>query len=431
MSSLDWLLDLCAVAKASGSGIITVTDDTPLENQLPPSKDPWYSAPVDWESRKPGDVLRIRSSSNLTRTVEGSGAVYHLLYRSTDSRDRPSWAVTTLFIPISLYQSPSGKAAILSYQFAYNTCNVNSSPSFALSGAMAKSEPNLGIKSSTSLITEMLSFGWIVNTPDHLGPNAAFGASVQVGHATLDALRAVHDLFSLGGSSGFNTAIWGYSGGSIATFSAAELQPSYALELNISAAVIGGLVDDISAAMDKINKSPIAGTLIAFLLGITAQCPEERAYLESRLIPGTKEEFMAAINTEVTQNVGKYSGQDIYTFFKDGGEDLRAPILKELYDKQAKLGCRDTPKMPMFLYKAIQDQFCLIELTDATVDRLCEKGAEITFERNTVGSHVSEIENGKPRAFRFLKSIFDESYESPASKQNVMDVTVDVSSQNK
>ncbi|KAF5597188.1 lipase 1 [Fusarium pseudoanthophilum] len=429
MSSLRWLLDLCAVAKTSGRNI--AVDDAPIKHQLPPTKDPWYSAPVDWESRKPGDVLRIRSASNLTRSMEGSAAVYHILYRSTDSQDRPSWAVTTLFIPASLYQSPSGKAAILSYQFAYNTCNVDSSPSFALSGVMAKNEPNLGIKSSTSLITEMLSFGWIVNTPDHLGPDAAFGASVQAGHATLDALRAVHNVLSLGDNSGFNTAIWGYSGGSIATFAAAELQPSYAPELNIAAAVVGGLLDDISAAIGKINKSPIAGTLIALLLGITAQYPEERAYLESRLVPETKDELMAAVNTEVTQNVAKYSGQDIYGFFKGGGEELRAPILQELYHKQAKLGYRDTPKMPLFLYKAIQDQFCLIELTDATVDRLCEKGAEITFERNTVGNHVSEIENGKPRAFGFLKSIFDESYESPASKRNAMDVTVDDSSQNK
>ncbi|KLO90588.1 lipase 1 [Fusarium fujikuroi] len=429
MSSLEWLLDLCTVAKATERNVLT--DDTPLEHQLPPSKDPWYSAPDGWENRQPGDVLRIRSASNLTSIVDGSGAVYHILYRSTDSRGHPSWAVTTLFISTSLYQSPSRKAAILSYQFAYNTCNVDSSPSYALSGVMAKSEPNLGIKSSTSLITEMLSFGWIINTPDHLGPKAAFGTSVQAGHATLDALRTVHNLLSLGDNSDFSTTIWGYSGGSIATFSAAELQPSYAPELNISAAVVGGLVDDISAALDKINKSPIAGTLIALLLGITAQYPEERAYLESCLVPEKRDDFMAAVNTEVTQNVGKYSGQDIYPFFKGGGADLRAPTLQELYDKQAKLGYRDTPTIPMFLYKAIQDQFCTIDLTDATVDRLCEKGAEITFERNTVGSHVSEIENGKPRAFGFLRSIFDESYECPASKRNVMDVTVDVSLQDK
>ncbi|KAF4334621.1 lipase 1 [Fusarium beomiforme] len=415
--------------EASDSSIIT--EKTPVQSPVAPSQDPWYSAPANWESKQPGDVLRIRSASILTSIVEGSAATYHILYRSTDSRGQPSWAVTTLFIPTSLYRSPSGKAAILSYQFAYNTCNVDSSPSFALSGVMAKSEPNLGIKASTFLISEMLSFGWIINTPDHLGPTAAFGASVQAGHATLDALRAVQNLFGLKESSGFNTAIWGYSGGSIATFAAAELQPGYAPNLDMSAVVIGGLVDDISADFDKINKSPIAGTLIAFLLGITAQYPDERTYLESRLVPENKEEFMSVLNTELTQTVAKYSGKDIYTFFKGGSDDLRAPNLKILYDKQAKLGFKGVPAIPMFIYKAVQDQFCPVELTDVTVDRLCGLGAEITFERNTVGSHVSEIENGKSRAFGFLRSIFDESYESPNPKRKILDVTVDVSSRSK
>jgi pimeloyl-ACP methyl ester carboxylesterase len=292
---------------------------------------------------------------------------------------------------------------------------------------MAKSEPNLRIKSSTSLIDEMLSFGWIVNIPDHLGPTSAFGASVQGGNATLDAVRVVHRLLDLKESSGYNTTIWGYSGGSIATFAAAELQPRYAPEVRIAGTVLGGLVDDISGDFDKLNKSPIAGTLIAFLLGITSQYPEARSYLESRLFPNLKGEFMSVLDLEVTQAVKHFSGRDMYSFFQGGVADLRAPQLQGLYDQQAKLGSKGVPEMPLFLYKAIEDQFCPIEWTDATVDRLCNAGAEIVYERNTVGNHVSEIENGKPRAFQFLWSIFDESYASPATKRNVSDVTVDVS----
>ncbi|KAF4452560.1 hypothetical protein F53441_4579 [Fusarium austroafricanum] len=423
MSSLEWLLDLCALAQSSG-----ITIGTPVEEAIPPSQDPWYSAPTGFESRRPGDILRIRSAPNLAFIVEGSAAAYHILYRSSDSRGQPSWAVTTLFIPSSLTYSASGKAALLSYQFAYNTCNIDSSPSFAVSGFMSKSEPTIGVKASTSLITEILELGWIVNTPDHLGPSAAFGASVQSGHATLDALRAVQKLLDLKDSQGFTTAIWGYSGGSIASFAAAELQPSYAPDTRIAGAAFGGLVDDITTDFDKINKSFLSGSLIAILLGITSQYPEERAYLESLLIPEMKEDFLAAVHRETRETVKKYAGKDIYSFFKYGDEGLRAPILQDLYDKQAKLGCKEVPVMPIFLYKAIQDQFCPIDLTDATVERLYERGAEITYERNTVGSHVSEIDNGKPRAIRFLKSIFDGSYKSPTSRRNVSDVTVDVSS---
>ncbi|KAM0354799.1 hypothetical protein ACHAPU_000623 [Fusarium lateritium] len=273
----------------------------------------------------------------------------------------------------------------------------------------------------------MLSFGWIVNTPDHLGLTAAFGASVQGGHATLDSLRAIHNILRLQDSPGLNTSIWGYSGGSIGTCAAAELQSSYAPDVKISATVLGGLVDDISADVNRINKSPIAGTLIALLLGITSQYPEARDYMQSRLVEDSKDEFMSVLNIEVTEAVRHFSGKDIYLFFRDGTADLRASQLQELYHEQAKLGSKGIPIMPIFVYKAIQDQFCPIDLTDATVDKFCSAGAEITYERNTVESHVSEIENGKSRVFKFLCSIFDGSYKTPASERNVLDVTEDVS----
>ncbi|KAL4731863.1 hypothetical protein ACLX1H_000858 [Fusarium chlamydosporum] len=410
MASLDWLNDLCAVVRASNGSVDT--DAVVHEPVLPPSQDSWYRAPGDWRSKRPGDVLRIRSVPILSEIVKNSSAAYHILHRSTDSKDEPSWAVTTLFIPSSLFLSPSGKAAVLSYQFAYNTANIDSCPSFALSGVMAKSEPNLGTKSSTSLIDEMLSYGWIVNIPDHLGPTSAFGASVQSGHATLDALRAVHSLLVSGESVKYSTAIWGYSGGSIATFAAAELQPEYAPEIKIGGTVVGGLVDNISGDFNLLNKSPIAATLAAFLLGITSQYTEARTYLESCLSQTTKEEFMSVLDLEVTQAVKHFSGRDIYPFFNGGAADLRGLQLQELYDKQAKLGHR---------------HFCPIEWTDATVKRLCDAGAELRFERNSVGHHVTEIENGKPRAFRFLWTIFDESYESLPTNHNIMDVNVDVS----
>jgi hypothetical protein len=424
MTPLNWLRGLCAVAQAFDS---TIDASAVVKDKgIPPSKDPWYTGPQGWQTKQPGDVLRIRGVPILTEIVANSSAAYHVLYRSTDSKNDPSWAVTTLFIPESIDRAPSGKAALLSYQFAYNTANLDSAPSFALSGVMAKSEPTLGIKSSTSLIDEMMAFGWIVNTPDQWGPTSAFGASVQGGHATLDALKAVQYLLNLKENPGYNTAIWGYSGGSIATFAAAELHQDYAPEVKIEGAVLGGLVDNISGDFNLINKSPIAGTVIAFLLGVTSQYPEARKYLESRLVPATKAEFMSVLDLELTQAVAHFSGHDICPYFENGLQDLKVPQLQELFDKQAKLGHRGIPTMPMFVYKAIKDQFCPIAWTDATVQKLCDAGAEITFDRNEVGNHVTEIENGKQRVFGFLGAIFEEGYGS-AERCNVLDVSVDAS----
>jgi hypothetical protein len=47
--------------------------------------------------------------------------------------------------------------------------------------------------------------------------------------------------------------MWGYSGGSLATEWAAELQPTYAPELNFAGAALGGLVPNITSVLKTIN----------------------------------------------------------------------------------------------------------------------------------------------------------------------------------
>jgi len=65
-------------------------------------------------------------------------------------------------------------------------------------------------------IAEALSRGWWVNVPDFEGPLASFGAGVQEGHATLDSVRAVLSA-GLGVDMDSRYAMWGYSGGSLAS----------------------------------------------------------------------------------------------------------------------------------------------------------------------------------------------------------------------
>lgn len=124
----------------------------------------------------------------------------------------------------------------------------------------------------------MLSRGWFVIVPDFEGPRAAFGASVLAGHATLDGIRAVlslagNDDVSLplpNDASRFKYAMWGYSGGSLASEKAAELQVQYAPELTgFVGAALGGLVSNIGSTFDINNKSPYMGNLVLILLGVT------------------------------------------------------------------------------------------------------------------------------------------------------------------
>ena len=68
---------------------------------LPPSSDPFYSAPQGYEASEPGTVLHIRyAPGNVTTVVANSSAAYNILYRTTDSNYKPLWAVTTVLVPL-------------------------------------------------------------------------------------------------------------------------------------------------------------------------------------------------------------------------------------------------------------------------------------------------------------------------------------------
>ncbi|KAI1770656.1 LIP-domain-containing protein [Hypoxylon cercidicola] len=416
MHPLNWLFGL----RASDAGSAA--------QPLPPSKDPWYKAPAGFEATQPGTILRIRPTpGNLAALVGNTSASYNILYRTTDSHLQPSWAVTTLFIPTSFWVSSSGKIPLISYQPAYNTANLDSSPSFTLHQGQSQAVIDMGMQSETSLFTEMLHLGWIVNIPDFEGPTAAFCAGVLAGRATLDSIRAVLNLARLTGAAEMTTAIWGYSGGSIATGAAAEMQVQYAPELDISGVVLGGLLDNLSDNLNLLNKSPLSSNIVNGLLGLMSQYPEASAYVRSRLRPEAADEFLSAKDISSGESVAKFAMKDVHSYFVGGGEDLQAPLIRRILNAEGRRGTYGVPAMPMFIYKAIGDQFCPIGLTDSLVETFSKAGADITYERNTVGAHVSEIENGVGRVIKWLWHIYDESYTPSAEGCTIRDVSVKVS----
>lgn len=231
-----------------GAGTIAKRhENSRLAAPIPPLQDPWYTAPDGFEKARPGTVLRLREApGNLTSLVANCSAAYNILYRTTNSRYRPDWAVTTIFVPTT--KSP----ALLSYQVPYDSAFLDASPSYSLysdDSIMYLGDINAG-----------LSYGWFVNVPDYEGPLASFVAGVQSGHATIDSIRAVLTANEkLGLAKDVRYAMWGYSGGALASEWAAELQVQYAPEMNFSGAAIGGLTPNITSVLLTINQTPNAG----------------------------------------------------------------------------------------------------------------------------------------------------------------------------
>ena len=81
-----------------------------------------------------------------------------------------------------------------------------------------------------------------------------------------------------------------------------------------------------------------------------------------------------------------------------------------MYNVDGYMGYHGVPRMPIFIYKAVNDELSDIADTDALVKRFCGVGANILYHRNLAGNHNQELVNGRQRAFSFLVSILSGDY---------------------
>ncbi|KAK0750914.1 secretory lipase-domain-containing protein [Schizothecium vesticola] len=426
------LFPLPVLPLPTANQLLALADAAPILTSspypLPPSLDPWYRAPdaVAWQPTPPGTVLKVRAAPFLNRTIGNALTAYQILYRTTDSQHDPSWAVTTLLVPVwqarcSTTATHLCAHAVLSYQIPYDTCNVDASPSYGLN---VVGEPYGEIR-------DALGLGWFVSVPDYEGPLASYAAGLQAGHATLDSVRAVMQVAGVFGlrMDVAKVALWGYSGGALASEWAAELAGQYAPKLVIAGVALGGLTPNVTSVTDYINGGECAGLIPAGLLGIASQHPEAYWWILSRLKPATAAKFLSVRYMTAAQSIAAFWGENIYDYFVGGWADLRAArVMKMMYNVDGYMGYHGVPRMPVFVYKAVNDELSKVDDTDALVDRFCKVGANILYHRNTAGGHNEELVNGRQRAFAWLSSVLDGSYDEVYSTMGctVVNVTYNI-----
>jgi hypothetical protein len=219
---------------------------------------------------------------------------------------------------------------------------------------------------------------------------------VQSGVATLDSLIAV---LEVAGNFGLRrdlakVGLWGYSGGALATCFAAELAAVYSPKLQLAGAVYGGTSPNLTTVGQRMNAKDTAGLLIAGIVGLTSQYPDARDYLVSKMhTNGTYNatRFLSAENMSAWQALQYFMYDDAYKYFVNGEDDLYSPVMQQVSNIDGCLGSHGVPNMPVFLYKAIDDEMSPANETDALVDSYCKQGANILYHRNILGGHNQEL----------------------------------------
>ena len=244
---------------------LAVTGAGPVLAQPAPaaasSADTFYTPPSDLASLAAGAVIRSRPVGAPAYGIPLPVQAWQLVYRSNDTEGTAIAATTTVIIPPG---KPAGPRPLISYQAIINALDPECSPS--------RTVPGGGLDEIFMLLWPLLR-GWAVSVPDHAGPDSNYGAGRLGGQVTLDGVRAAERFAPAELGPDTPVGLWGYSGGGFSTAWAAELQPSYAPELNVVGSAEGGVPADFNDLINATTGSGAFGLVFAAAVGLSREYP--------------------------------------------------------------------------------------------------------------------------------------------------------------
>ncbi|MBF6081348.1 lipase [Nocardia cyriacigeorgica] len=346
----------------------------------------FYSAPADLDEYRPGQVIRSRqvSAAGFADTT-----AWQLAFRSTDSHGDPIAAVTTVLLPAGA----APDRPVVSYQPFVNSLGTQCAPSRSLLAGTLREAPAVNL---------LLSRGWAVAVPDHLGPESAYGAAQLGGRITLDGIRAVRQ-FDSAGLDDSPVALAGYSGGGMATGFAAALAPGYAPELPIAGAAAGGVPMNLGALARDLGDrpNPMFGLGFAAAVGLAREYPE--VTLEEYLNPAGAALLDRVDDACMDEIVRAAAGLDTDAVFTEPPTEdpAAAPILRD--NSLETFG--GVPTAPLYLWHGTADLISA-EPVRRTAERYCAAGTPVQLDLLAGADHTGAVLPGALRALDYLEGRF-------------------------
>jgi hypothetical protein len=358
-----------------------------------PDQDPFYAAPADIASYTPGAIVAGRPVPGVNLFgIQVPVNAWQISYRTNDSHDQAELAVTTLVVPKTAWTG-SGPRPVVSLQTPEDSVGTRCAPSYQIASGQDVQDAALG--------TQLLLANWAVAVPDFEGPKSVFLAGPQAGHAVLDGIRAVKQFNTAGIGSANPWALDGYSGGAEATGWAAQVQPSYAPEVKLAGAALGGTPSDPAAVASYIDGTAFAGFEFAAAYGIAAEFPEAGI---AGLLNSRGQQDFASIKGTCELNIlpaflFRELSQDTTAADPLGVPSVAAVLRENTLGKAA-------PATPVYDYHADTDEIVPVGQDDTLAKDWCARGGTVQKVRDLLGEHVEEVAARAVSVEVFLASRF-------------------------
>jgi hypothetical protein len=367
-----------------------------------PDKDPFYAVPDSIAKLPNGTVLASRPITAYAGPLPMPATAWQVKYKSLDNHGAPTATVTTVMVPNSPWTG-KGPRPLVSYQVAEDGVGSKCSASYALrAGLQLGSQALTGNAAAETLLMSLaIQRGWAVAAPDYEGPRSEFlGGNIE-GQGVLDGIRAAKRFGPAGISDRAPIALWGYSGGALASTLAAQLQPAYAPDVKLAGIALGGAVGDLKTSLDAFDTLGAGGAVVVGFIGLSRANADLN--LEQYLNAEGKQAVAASQNDCLVDAILRVPGKTSASFASP--DFLDGPLLTNLLRENSPLGRPGTPSAPVYDYHAIQDELAPIGPDRDLMARYCADGVTVQHVE-APGEHLSEVALGSPGALSFLADRF-------------------------
>ena len=342
--------------------------------------------PEGYEDEKPGTVLRSREIEPAHFGIfKVQATAYQLLYRTSglNSSD-PTVAITTVIIP----QTHDSDRLVVSAT-PEDAASYKCRPSALLQSKFLPQFQSIISRIEMVLSNIYLQKGYVVTIPDYEGPRSAFGVGQIAGHAMLDAARATINWKKSELNHNAKVVGVGYSGGAIAAGWAAQLQPSYASDLNAVGFTFGGTPTNLTTLINRADGGVLAGLVALGATGVLNGFPELKSTADKYLTKDGKNAIKYVRTQCALTGSVPFAFQTLQgpKYVKGGLKLHDVPGLGKVIDSLT-LGADEslTPTAPVFMFHATTDEFVPYGPAKIAAKNFCNRGANVEFLTETFTS---------------------------------------------
>ncbi|WP_116102053.1 lipase family protein [Amycolatopsis thermalba] len=359
----------------------------------------FYDPPATLPSDN-GAIIRHEPSQfflDPVKLLRAPAAVQRIMYRSTDTHGDAVAVTGTVLTPKTPWRG-AGERPLIAYAPGTQGLGDQCAPSKALAAGGEYEGP---------FIAGLLARGYAVVVTDYQGLGTP-GVHTYVNrkaeaHAVLDSIRATQRLPGLPADG--PVAIAGYSQGGGASAAAAELQPSYAPELDLEGAYAGAVPADLVAVGRSLDGAYAVGFLMFAVASVNYAYPELRI---TDVLNDRGKALVARVERECTvESIVDHAFTRTADLTVDG-RSISEYLAEEPYAsvvEEQRIG-RLAPAVPMYVVHSALDDIVPYQQGRTMARTWCDEGATVRFDTLAVPTHVGGAVAGYPAAFAWLEGRF-------------------------